>query len=122
MTDRIVVEGDTRLQATLTIAADRVQDMSDPGKATAAFVAGRGRADAPVLTGRLANSLSTSVDETDAQVGSGLPYANRVHWGYRRYAQRAQPFLASAVWNNQTLITQNYARRIDYVLAGVKGA
>jgi len=120
--DAVRVVGDERLAATLHIAADRVRDMRDPGDATARFVAGRGRSDAPVRTGRLSSSVRTAVNATDAEVSSALPYANRVHWGYRRYHQAAQPFLASAVWDNGRLIVDNYTKRVDVVLHGVKGA
>jgi hypothetical protein len=119
--ETIRVEGEARLAATLKVAAGRLRDMSDPGEATARFVAGRGRSDAPVLTGRLASSLRSSANATEAEVVSALPYANRTHWGYRRYHQRAQPFLASVVWNNQTPILANYRDRADLVLHGVRG-
>lgn len=122
MTETIRVEGETRLAATLHVAAGRVRDMSDPGDATARFIAGRGRSDAPVRTGRLSSSIRTSANATDAEATSALPYANRTHWGYARYHQRAQPFLASAVWDNGRLILSNYERRVELVLHGVKGA
>jgi hypothetical protein len=119
--ETVKVEGEARLRATLAIASSRIDDMTDPGKETARFVEGRGRSDAPVLTGRLAGSLRSSASSTDAEVVSGLPYANRTHWGYRRYHQAAQPFLASVVWNNQDLILRNYRDRAEVVLHGVKG-
>lgn len=122
MAERIKVEGDTRLRATLKIAANRLRDMTDPGQETARFVEGRGRSDAPVRTGRLASSVRSSANATEAEISSGLPYANRVHWGYRRVHQPAQPFIASAVWNNQRLILDNYRDRAEVVLHGVKGA
>ena len=122
MAEAVRVEGEARLAATLHVAATRLRDMSDPGEATARFVAGRGRSDAPVRTGRLASSLRGSADSTEAEISSGLPYANRTHWGYRRFHQPAQPFLASVVWNNQRLILDTYRDRADLVLHGVKGA
>jgi hypothetical protein len=122
MSDALRVEGDTRLAATLHVAAGRVRDMSDPGDATARFVAGRGRSDAPVRTGRLSSSIRSSASATDAEATSSLAYANRTHWGYARYHQRSQPFLASVVWDNGRLILSNYEKRVDVVLAGVKGA
>jgi hypothetical protein len=120
--EAIRVEGDTRLAATLRIAASRIRDMSDPGDRTARFIAGRGRADAPVRTGRLASSIRSAATTDEAEATSGLAYANRTHWGFRRYHQRAQPFLADAVWNNGALILSNYTERAVVVLRGVKGA
>lgn len=122
MGETLKVEGETRLAATLKIAGNRLRDWSDPGRETASFVAGRGRSDAPHRTGRLASSIRSSVDAENAEVVSGLPYANRTHWGYRRYSQPAQPFLADAVWDNGRLIVDKYRDRADLVLHGVKGA
>jgi hypothetical protein len=122
MAEAFTVEGGTRLRATLAVAASRIEDMTAPGSETARFVEGRGRSDAPVLTGRLAASVRSSANATDAEIVSGLPYANRTHWGYRRVHQPAQPFLASVVWNNQRLILDNYRDRAEVVLHGVKGA
>lgn len=122
MTDRIEVVGDTRLVATLKAAARRVSDMRPPGLEAGTFVATRGRSDAPHRTGRLASSIRSAATRTDVEVTSALPYANRVHWGYRRYYQAAQPFLADAVNNNQPTIVNKYADRVDQILHGVKGA
>lgn len=121
MAETIKVEGDTRLTATLRIAARRVLDMSGPGDTTARFVAGRGRSGAPVRTGRLASSVRSSANATDAEIVAATAYANRTHWGYRRYRQAAQPFLASVVWDNQGPILNNYRDRAEDVLQGVKG-
>lgn len=122
MTDTIKVEGDTRLAATLRIAAKRIEDMRGAADKTAKFVEGRGRSAAPRRTGRLSSSVRSTTPDDGPEITSGLPYANRTHWGYRRVGQRAQPFLASAVWDNEPLIVGNYATETNTILRSVKGA
>ncbi len=121
MTDRIVVEGDERLRATLAVASARILDMSEPMRATGTLVSARSRAAAPVLTGRLAGSVRASTDHESAAIGSGLEYANRTHWGYARYGQAAQPFIYDAVRGNEATIVGLHAKRVDDVVGGVKG-
>jgi hypothetical protein len=109
------------LAATLHVAALRLQDSSTPSRTVAAFVGTRGRASAPVRTGRLAASVRYAGSKDGAEATSGLEYANRTHWGYSRVGQSPQPFLASQVWDNSGRIVDIYGVWTDSVLAGVKG-
>jgi hypothetical protein len=122
VTDTIKVEGAVRLATTLRVASNRVEDMRGPGSEAGRYVAARGRSDAPHRTGRLAASIRSSATRSEAEISSGLPYANRTHWGYRRYGQAAQPFLARNVENNERQIVDMYADRVDLILHTVKGA
>jgi len=121
VTDKVVVEGEAVLAATLRIAARRVQDATEPSSAVAAFIGTRGRSSAPVRTGRLSASVRYAGHDDGAEATSALPYANRTHWGYARYGQAAQPFLAEQVWDNTARITNEYADWADGIMAGVKG-
>jgi len=109
MTEIVRVEGAATLAATLHLAGRRLQDATAPSRDVAAFVGTRGRSSAPVRSGRLAASVRYAGAEDGAEVTSGLAYANRTHWGYARYRQRAQPFLAEQVWNNEPRIVNTYA-------------
>jgi hypothetical protein len=121
VTEVVKVEGAETLRVTTKIAAHRIQDMSDPGERMIRVVAARGRSDAPVLTGRLANSIRSSASSSEAEATSALVYANRTHWGYRRYRQAAQPFLARQIWGHEPIIVQTYETRANQVLAAVRG-
>jgi len=121
MTGTVRVEGAATLTATLHIAAKRLEDASAPSRTVAAYVGTRGRSSAPVRTGRLAASVRYAGVADGAEVTSGLAYANRTHWGYARYRQRPQPFLAEQVWNNEPRIVGEYADWADDVLGVVKG-
>jgi phage gpG-like protein len=120
--DQVRVEGETRLAATLKLAAVRVTDQSAAGGKAASLVATRGRATAPTRTGRLAGSLTTSARATEAEITSGLAYAARTHWGYRRYAQAPQPFLADPAEQLQPVWSGYYLASLNRLLATVKGA
>jgi hypothetical protein len=81
VTDKIKVEGLTTLRATLKIAARKIGDMSSPAGETAAFLATRGRADAPRRTGRLASSVRGTGAANHPGVSSPHPYANPTQLG-----------------------------------------
>lgn len=121
MTDGVRVEGAATLAATLHVAATRLKDASTPSRDVAAFIGTRGRSSAPVRSGRLAASVRYAGADDGAEITSGLAYANRTHWGYARYRQAAQPFLAEQVWNNEPRIVDTYAGWADDVLGAVKG-
>jgi hypothetical protein len=53
---------------------------------------------------------------------SALPYANRTHWGYARYGQRAQPFLTDPLTTLEGTYVGYYADEADRILEGVRGA
>ena len=120
MTTTFRVEGDTTLRATLKVAAHRIEDMTDPGRATGAFLATRGRADAPRRTGYLAASHRADPSATAVEVVAAAPYAGYVHYGTRH--MRARPWLTTGAHNTEGTWIRNYETRIETVLAGVRGA
>jgi hypothetical protein len=118
----VQVLGLDRLRFTLEAASERIEDLSQPAEKTSAFLASRGRADAPRRTGRLAASVRAAPDRNDAVVTSGLAYSNRTHWGYRRYRQAAQPWLAEGARNTEGAYLDYYEERVASVMRAVKGA
>lgn len=119
---RISVEGADTLGRTLDHAASEIEDMSAPGQETATQLANRGRAEAPRRTGRLGSSVrGEAVGKDTAEVTSGLPYANRTHWGYARVGQRAQPWLWEGAEASIDTWSNNYMDRVDSVLGQVRG-
>lgn len=121
MASRVVVEGQATLVATLHAAAARIRDTETPSRAVGSLIATRGRADAPVLSGRLASSVRSAADSDGAEVTSALAYANRTHWGYARYHQRPQPFLSRQLDQQEPRILDTYNAYNQSVLAGVRG-
>jgi hypothetical protein len=121
MTDAVRVEGAATLAATLHLAGARLKDATAPSRDVAAFIGTRGRSSAPVRSGRLSASVRYAGAEDGAEVTSGLPYANRTHWGYAAVRQAAQPFIAEQVWNNEPRIVGTYGDWVEDVLHVVKG-
>lgn len=62
---------------------------------------------APVDTGRLANSIAHIAEKTYAEVGTNVEYAKHVEFGTSR--QSAQPFLFPAYNNNKQRILRELA-------------
>jgi hypothetical protein len=122
MTEAVRVEGLTTFRATCALAARRVADMTETGREVGAYVSTRGRANAPHLTGRLAASIRSSAGRDEVETTSGLPYANRTHWGYARFHQRPQPFLYDAVRTGEVVIVSKYADEVADVVGSIRGA
>jgi len=122
VTDSITVEGADELTASLHRAAREMGDMERAGDRAANLIANRGRTEAPRLTGALASSITPTVDNNVAAVMSALPYANRTHWGYARYGQKAQPFLSDPLVALEGTYLAYYADEADRILHTVKGA
>lgn len=120
--DAVKVEGGEELARTLAHAADEFGDMGDAGDRAANVVANAGRQGAPRLTGALASSVHPEREKNVAAVVSALPYANRTHYGYARYGQKAQPFLTDPLARLEGTITGYYADEADRILHTVKGA
>ena len=122
MTDEIKVDGADTLARTARAANAELRDMSAPGNRTANLIAGRGRVSAPRLTGALASSIRPNADDNTAEIVSALPYANRTHWGYRRYGQAAQPFLWEPAQNLEGQWMGYYEDEAEKILSHVRGA
>ena len=120
--ERIRVEGDQRLAATLARAAVDVADMSDPGTRSANLIRTRAGAVVPVRRGRLRSTLGTVVDRQRAEITAGTEYANRTHWGYRRYHQAPQRFITDPTYQLQPTWLGYYRAELGQVLSQVKGA
>jgi len=80
--------------------------------AAAQMVASDARAKAPVLSGTLRRSITVeAVGPGDVRVGSDVPYARRIEYGFdgsdsrgRTYHQAAQPYLRPAIDENRERI------------------
>ncbi len=121
MPEAIRVEGQTRLRVTLARASRDLEEMNAAASAAGRAIAGIAKGRAPRITGRLAASVTSSIDGGDFDVHSPLEYARRVQVGYRRYNQRAQPFISSTVRDNEKRILDTYTREADEILGRVEG-
>ena len=118
----VEIVGLDRLVSTLGSAGDRLDDCSEPDRQTAALLSNAGRTRAPRRSGRLASSVTGRGDRREATVTSGLAYANRTHWGYRKYSQAPQRFLTDPAEQLRSTWEGFYLDHVNRQLATVKGA
>lgn len=91
----------------------------------ASLVAGRGRANAPVDSGRLANSVRAGATRTAAVVRAGrksVPYAGPIHWGWPSRGIAAQPWLTTAAAESEPAWLAVYTQAVDDILDRIQGA
>lgn len=120
MSTSVEVEGAAALQASLAVAARKVEDMEAVNAEVAGIVASAVRA--PRRTGRLAGSVQPSATKTEAAVGSDLVYAPVIHNGWPAHHIAANPFIADAFAATQTATEDAYGKWAQGVLDDVKGA
>lgn len=118
----VEVRGADTLARTLGSAAHDLEDMREPGQASAAQLLNSARSKAPRLSGRLASSLTADTGPVLVEVTSGLEYAGRTHYGWPAVGQQAQPFLTDALAELDNTIVDNYQAQVLRALGKVKGA
>lgn len=118
MTYEIV--GADRLRATLRSAGRDLNELKTAPAAAARIVAGAARA--PVRSGRLQSSISSTASANLGTVTASAPYAGVIHWGWPRRNIRPQPFLSDAATSSEPTWIQEYENEIDKVIDQVQGA
>lgn len=108
---KVVIEGADRLASTLAAAATELTAMAATNRAAAAAVLSS--AHPPVLTGRLAASLTAEGTDTEATVSSALIYAP--------IQERRHGFLAAALASQEAQVVSMHLDHVNDALAGVKG-
>jgi len=109
---KIEVVGGDRFAATCASAAKELRAMAATNRAVASGILAA--AHPPILTGRLASSLTTEATDTEAVVSSSLVYASVQE---RRYG-----FLAAALASQEASVASTHLRHVDEALAGIRGA
>jgi hypothetical protein len=120
----VELEGAARLRRTLKAAGVSVQDLKAAHREIAERVVTEAQRRAPVRTGRLKASLRPVGTSASAIVRGGarsVPYANPVHWGWRRRNIRANPFVQEAAEDLRDEIYDEYMQAIEKIIATVEG-
>lgn len=125
--EHIKVEGVDRLVRTLGQAARAVADMRVANVKAMQLLTSRGRANAPHgATGGLATAVRGDVavqrGRSYAVVENAKPYAKRVHWGFRKYDQRPQPWLSRTGRQYRRQVLAEYRKATASAVGKVKGA
>jgi len=118
----VTVVGDTRLRATLAVAADRLDELERAGQAAGRMIQQSARARAPKRTGRLAGSLVSAVDGNEAKVSSGLVYAGVIHGGWPAHGISANPYLIPVAESMQSVWIRAYEAEVIAATKIVRGA
>lgn len=98
------VEGLTKTVKALQQAGVDAQDIKSAMSAVGEIVANTARSYVPVDTGTLQGSIRTSKAKTRATVRAGsasVPYAGVIHYGWPAHNIEPQPFLVSALEDEQ---------------------
>jgi len=120
--NRTTVEGDAALKATTRHAADEIGDLDSTGRAAGEVVRARAASAAPKVSGRLAGSVRVVASAQEVVVASDLVYAPRINFGWPAGGLAAQPFLTDALADTERAITDQYERRVNAIVGGIRGA
>lgn len=118
----VTVVGDTRLRATLAVAAERLDNLETAGQAATRMIESAASSAAPKRTGRLAGSIRAAVEGSEASVSSGLIYAGVQHYGWAAHGISAHPFLIPVAERLQPVWVRAYEAEVRQTLEVVKGA
>jgi HK97 gp10 family phage protein len=80
------------------------------------LVEGQAKANAPVRTGRLKNSINSRVSGDVAIVGTNVEYATHVEYGTKR--SKAKPYMRPALDDNRKKLVQLYEDIVRRVFGG----
>jgi HK97 gp10 family phage protein len=95
------------------------------GKDSAQLVVNEAKSLVPVRTGALRNSIRIGATArskitisagNNRKSGSGVPYANPIHWGWFKRNIRPQPFFSEALGYTRDEIYRNYFSQIDKLI------
>lgn len=121
------IEGGRQLRRTMRQAGSDLEDLKAANSSAASIVAGRARSWAPQVSGRLSATVRSSGTKTAGIVRAGnnrragVPYAQPIHWGWKKRNIKANPFLSySAQATEKTWVTL-YEDLVNKALSKIKG-
>ena len=121
----IRVEGAANLRRTLRKAGDDLTDLKNAHAKAAAVAGSHARTAGPRRSGRLLGSVRWSGNATGAVIRAGrasVPYAQPIHWGWRRRGIDPQPWVTEAAQDTEPVWTEVYAAAVQRILSRVHGA
>lgn len=114
----VKIQGIKSLSRELKKLSDELpKELKKIGKDAAEIVAVEARGIVPVLSGRLRNKIKAGATTKGGDVRvSGLPYANPIHFGWRKHNIRPNPFLYNALDSRTAEVIEAYSRGIGDLL------
>lgn len=123
----IRVEGHRRLVRTMRDAGVDVGELKAANKTVAEYVARAARPLTPVgpeAGGHVKNSIRTGATNKAGIIRAGnkrLPYAGRLHYGWRDVRQTGQPWVLQAAQSTESAWVGMYQARLDRIIDQIKG-
>lgn len=116
------IEGLEAFQSSLRRAADDIQELKGAAAKTAALIEAAARSRAPRRSGRLASSISGTVEGGRASLNVTAAYAGPIHWGWPARHIDPQPFAMQAARATEAQWVKFYEAEVQEALDKVKGA
>ncbi|WP_024794198.1 hypothetical protein [Tomitella biformata] len=120
----VSVEGGRQLRASMRRAGVDVTQLKETHKEVAGVVTRAGQPSTPRRSGKLASSVRPGATQTAAIVRAGgarIPYANAIHWGYKKRNIAAQPWLSDAARKEEPRWFGMYTEEIEAILNTIRG-
>jgi len=114
---RLEIEGLKEVQRALKgLAEDSREDMKDTHRQAGEIVAAAAKPLAPVRTGALSATITSSPTKYQGRVrigrGASIPYAGPIHFGWPARRIAPQPFVYEALDGRREEVKQAYEQRI----------
>lgn len=113
---RIEVVGGKQLRREMKQMGEDMAQLTDVNRQAAEPVASTAQQLAPVLSGRLANTITVKATRTRATVQAGgklVVYAGPIHFGWPAHNISPQPFLYDALDKRADDVQRAYADRVE---------
>lgn len=120
----IQVDGAKQLRKQAKAAEVDLALLKDTHKDIANQIAGWSRPLAPTLTGRLVSTTRAAGSNTASTVRVGtksVPYANPIHWGWKKRGIEANEWLLKAARDSEPLWWHTYTKAVEEILEKIKG-
>ncbi len=120
----VQVDGAKQLRKQAKAAEVDLSLMKETHREIANQIAGWSRPLAPTLTGRLVSTTRAAGSNTASTVRAGskaVPYANPIHWGWKKRGIEANPWLLEAARDSEPQWWQTYTRAVEQILSKIKG-
>ena len=123
------VKGATELQKTLREAGADIEELRKVNEAAAEVVMRKSERLAPVLTGKLKQTLRVGATKragivragNNRKTETGVPYAGPIHWGWPKRGIVANPFMVDAAHLTESQWTELFIKHAEDTLGHVKG-
>jgi hypothetical protein len=100
-----------------SLSTDSREDMKDTHRRAGDIVAAAAKPLAPVLTGRLSSTITSSPTQYQGRVrigrGQSVPYAGPIHFGWPARRIAPQSFVYDALDSRREEVLQTYERRMN---------